>query len=202
MIGRRKIMRQARIYLLALFIALPVVAANAQDARLRLDHLDGLEAHARDVVEVNIDGKLLDLAKRVTLKVNDENAKKVGAAISGLKGIYVRVYRFAQDNEYSVGDVDAIRSQLNSPGWEKLADVRSKKNNQKIDVYTMFTGDLMSGVAVVISDSKSIAVVNMIGPIDLEMLAELGGKLSIPDMDIDIDVEHKSKDQKPKDDKE
>jgi len=195
-------MRQARIYLLALFIALPVVAANAQDARLRLDHLDGLEAHARDVVEVNIDGKLLDLAKRVTLKVNDENAKKVGAAISGLKGIYVRVYRFAQDNEYSVGDVDAIRSQLNSPGWEKLADVRSKKNNQKIDVYTMFTGDLMSGVAVVISDSKSIAVVNMIGPIDLEMLAELGGKLSIPDMDIDIDVEHKSKDQKPKDDKE
>jgi len=195
-------MRQARIYLLALFIALPVVAANAQDARLRLDHLDGLEAHARDVVEVNIDGKLLDLAKRVTLKVNDENAKKVGAAISGLKGIYVRVYRFAQDNEYSVADVDAIRSQLNSPGWEKLADVRSKKNNQKIDVYTMFTGDLMSGVAVVISDSKSIAVVNMIGPIDLEMLAELGGKLSIPDMDIDIDVEHKSKDQKPKDDKE
>ena len=195
-------MRQARIYLLALFIALPGVAANAQDARLRLDHLDGLEAHARDVVEVNIDGKLLDLAKRVTLKVNDENAKKVGAAISGLKGIYVRVYRFAQDNEYSVADVDAIRSQLNSPGWEKLADVRSKKNNQKIDVYTMFTGDLMSGVAVVISDSKSIAVVNMIGPIDLEMLAELGGKLSIPDMDIDIDVEHKSKDQKPKDDKE
>ena len=195
-------MRQARIFLLALFIALPAVAANAQDARLRLDHLDGLEAHARDVVEVNIDGKLLDLAKRVTLKVNDENAKKVGAAISGLKGIYVRVYRFAQDNEYSVGDVDAIRSQLNSPGWEKLADVRSKKNNQKIDVYTMFTGDLMSGVAVVISDSKSIAVVNMIGPIDLEMLAELGGKLSIPDMDIDIDVEHKSKDQKPKDDKE
>jgi hypothetical protein len=193
-------MRQARIYLLALFIALPVVAANAQDARLRLDHLDGLEAHARDVVEVNIDGKLLDLAKRVTLKVNDENAKKVGAAISGLKGIYVRVYRFAQDNEYSSGDVDLIRSQLNSPGWEKLADVRSKKNNQKIDVYTMFTGDLMSGVAVVISDSKSIAVVNMIGPIDLELLAELGGKLSIPDMDIDI--EHKSKDQKPKDEKE
>ena len=160
-------MRHARIYLLALFITLPAVAANAQDARLRLDHLDALEARARDVVEVNIDGKLLDLAKRVTLKVNDENAKKVGTAISGLKGIYVRVYRFEQDNEYSMGDVDLIRSQLNSPGWEKLADVRSKKNNQKVDVYTMFTGDLMSGVAVVISDSKSIAIVNMIGPIDL-----------------------------------
>ena len=189
-------MRQARIYLLALFIALPVVAANAQDARLRLDHLDALEARARDVVAVNIDGKLLDLAKRVTLKVNDDKAKKVAQAINGLKGIYVRVFRFEQDNEYSAADVDVIRSQLNSPGWERLADVRSKKNNQKVDVYTMFSGEMMSGVAVVISDSKSIAVVNIIGPIDLELLAELGGKLSIPD----IDIEHDSKDEKPKED--
>lgn len=192
-------MRKVRFILLTLFIALPVVGANAQDARLRLDHLDSLESHARDVVEVNIDGKLLDLAKRVTLKVNDENAKKVATAISGLKGIYVRVYRFEQDNQYNMSDVDSIRSQLNSPGWEKLAGVRSKKNDQKIDVYTMFSGDLMSGVAVVISDLKSIAVVNMIGPIDIELLAELGGKLSIPDMDIDVD--HDSKPLKPKEEK-
>ena len=190
-------MRQVRFLILSIFIALPAVVAHAQDARLRLDHLDALESHARDVVEVNIDGKLLDLAKRVTLKVNDDNAKKVATAIAGLKGIYVRVYRFETENQYNMADVDAIRSQLNSPSWERLANARSKKNNQKIDVYTMFTGDLMSGIAVLISDSKSIAIVNMIGPIDLELLAELGGKLSIPDMDIDI--EHDSKTQKPKD---
>ena len=81
----------------------------------------------------------------MTVKVNDPNAKKVGQAISGLKGIYVRVYRFALENEYNMADVDAIRSQLNSPGWERLADIRSKRNNQKVDVYTMFTGDLMRG---------------------------------------------------------
>ena len=178
-------MRHVRIGLLTLFVALSAVVANAQDARLRLDHLDALEARARDVVEVNIDGKLLDLAKRVTVKVNDEKAKKVAAAISGLKGIYVRVYRFEKENEYNPSDVELIRSQLNAPGWERLADVRSKRNNQKVDIYTMITGDMMSGVAVVISDATSIAVVNMIGPIDLELLAELGGKLNIPDMDIE-----------------
>jgi hypothetical protein len=170
--------------LLFMFILVPAAASRAQDAHLNFDKLNGLETHARDVVEVNIDGKLLDLAKRVTVKVDDVNAKKVAQAISGLKGIYVRAYRFENENEYSMADVDAIRSQLNSPGWEKLANVRSKKNNQKVDVYTMFTGDLMSGIAVVISDSKNIAVVNMIGPIDLELLTELGGKLSIPEMDI------------------
>ena len=188
-------MRQVRSYLLALlFIALPAIAADAQDARLKFDHLDALESHARDVVEVNIDGKLLELAKRVTVKVNDPNAKKVGQAISGLKGIYVRVYRFALENEYNMADVDAIRSQLNAPGWERLADIRSKRNNQKVDVYTMFTGDLMSGVAVVISDSKSIAVVNMIGLIDIELLTELSGKLSIPQ----IDIEREKKEDLPK----
>ena len=156
------------LLLILLFILVPATAAFAQDARLNFERLDGLEARARDVVEVNIDGKLLDLAKRVTAKTNDENAKKVGQAISGLKGIYVRVYRFENENEYNMADVNALRSQLNSPGWEKLANVRSKKNNQLVDVYTMFSGDIMSGVAVVISESKSISLVNVIGTIDGE----------------------------------
>jgi hypothetical protein len=180
--------------LFLLFILVPSTAAFAQDARLNFDRLDGLEAHARDVVEVNIDGKLLDLAKRVTAKTNDENAKKVGQAINGLKGIYVRVYRFENENEYNMADVNALRSQLNAPGWEKLANVRSKKNNQLVDVYTMFTGDLMSGVAVVISESKSIALVNVIGPIDIELLTELSGKLNIPKIDIE---QEKDGNQKP-----
>ena len=187
-------MRSLKYILSAVFLLFPLTAASAQDARLKFDHLDALESRARDVVEVNIDGKLLDLAKRVTLKVNDPNAKKVGQAISGLRGIYVRVYRFAQENEYNMSDVDAIRSQLKAPGWERLADMRSKRNNQKVDVFTMFTGDLMSGVAVVISDSKSIAVVNMIGPIDIELLTELSGKLSIPQ----IDIEREKKNEEPK----
>ncbi len=171
--------------LLFLFILFPAIAGRAQDARINFEKLDGLETRARDVVEVNIDGKLLDLAKRVTTKVNDENAKKVAQAISGLKGIYVRAYRFENENEYNMADVDALRSQLNSPGWEKVANVRSKKNNQKVDVFTMFSGDVMSGVAVIISESKSIAVVNMIGPIDIELLVELSGKLNIPKIDIE-----------------
>ena len=161
------------------------ITASAQDARLRFERLNLLENKAEEVVEVNIDGKLLDLAKRVMVKVDDPNAKKIGQAISGLKGIYVRVYNFTNENEYNVADVNEIRSQLNAPGWEKLANVRSKKNNQKIDVFTMFTGDVMSGLAVVVSESKSIAVVNVIGPIDIDLLAELSGKMNIPKIEIE-----------------
>lgn len=175
-----------KLLLLSLFL-LTAISANAQNARLRFENLSYLEDKARDVVEVNIDGKLLELAKRVLQKVNDQDAKKVGQAIKGLEGIYVRVFNFEKENEYQMSDVEAIRTQLQSPGWEKLANVRSKRNNQKIDVYTMFTGDVMSGVAVVISESKSIALVNVIGPIDIDLLAEMSGKLNIPKIEIEKD---------------
>lgn len=163
------------------------MGVNAQQdaARLHFEKLSVLETKAQDVVEVNIDGKLLELAKRVLVKVNDKDAKTVGQAISGLKGIYVRVYNFANENEYNVADVDAIRAQLRTPGWERLANVRSKKNNQMVDVYTMFTGNVMSGVAVVISESKSVALVNVIGPIDIDLIVEMSGKMNIPKIDIE-----------------
>lgn len=172
-----------KIFTLLVFAAASTI--NAQDARLRFEKLNKLEASATSVVEVNVDGKLLDMAKRVLTKVKDQDAKKVGLAINGLKGIYVRVYNFETENQYNLNDVEEIRNQLNQPGWEKLANVRSKKNNQKIDVYTMFTGDLMNGVAVVLSEAKSVALVNVIGPIDIDMLAELGGRLNIPKIDIE-----------------
>ena len=187
------------IFTAAFFVLLPLAGgANGQDAKLNFDRLNGLETRARDVVEVNVDGKLLDLGKRVMAKVNDPDAKKVAAAIDGLKGIYVRVYNFALDNEYNIADIDEIRAQLNSPGWEKLAGVRSKKNNQKVDVYTMFTGNVISGVAVIISENKSVALVNVVGPIDIELLVQLSGKMNIPK----IDIEHTKQPEKPDEDKD
>ncbi len=51
----------------------------------------------------------------------------------------------------------------------------------------------MSGVAVVVSESKSIAVVNIIGPIDIDLLAELSGKLNIPKIEIEKESQEKPK---------
>lgn len=184
-------MRSYRKYTLAFAVALAALlstqVANAQNARLQFDNLNYLTDKATEVVEVNVEGKMLELAKRVLVKVKDEDAQKVGEAISGLEGIYVRVFRFEKDGQYNISDVDTIRAQLQSPGWEKLANVRSKKKNQKIDVYTMFQGQDISGVAVILSEDRTIALVNVIGPIDIDMLVEMSGKLNIPKFEIDKD---------------
>ncbi len=177
----------SKIHLLVLTIILSAIGASAQDARLRFDDLAGLEKNASEIVEVNVDGKLLQLAKRVLLKVKDQDAKKIGKAIEGLEGVYVRSFNFENDNEYNIADVDGIRKQLSAPGWEKLARVRSKKDNQKIDVYMMFRGQDISGLAVILSEKKQIALINVIGPIDIDTLAELGGKMNIPEISISKD---------------
>jgi len=183
----RSITKQlAGIFALLIFVV--IVPTRGQDpARLNLDSLAGLEAKAREVVEVNVDGELIDLAKRVMVKTGDPDAKKLGEAIAGLKAVYVRVYEFDKENEYNPADVDAIRAQLSAPGWKQLANVRSKRNNEKVDVYTMFTGNIMNGVAVVVSDPKSIVLVNVIGPIDIETLVDLGGKMNIPKLEIETE---------------
>ena len=181
-----------RIKLILLFgLLVTPLAVSGQNARLHFEKLNGLETKARDVVEVNVEGKLLDTAKRVLAKMTDQDARKVAQAIEGLQAIYVRAYNFEKDDEYNPADIDEIRAQLQAPGWEKLANVRSKRNNQKVDVYTMFEGSKMSGVAVVVSESKRLAVVNVIGPIDLELLTELSGKLSIPRIDIETTKQDK-----------
>lgn len=187
-----------KITLLALFLLTAVTAKGQGDAQLNLDKLKGLETKARDVVEVNLDGKVLDLAKRVLVKVNDPEAKVASEAIKGLKGIYVRVYNFENENEYNASDVDEIRSQLKTPDWDKIANVRSKKNNQKIDVFTKFTGNNMSGIAVVLSEAKSLAIVNVVGPIDIDMLIELSGKLNIPQIDIEKEEKTSTKENSVK----
>ena len=94
-----------KVFLLMLFV-LVTTSINAQDARLNLDRLKGLENKARDVVEVNIDGKVLDLAKRVLIKVNDKDAKTIGEEMKGIKGIYVRVYNFEKEEEYNLSDIE------------------------------------------------------------------------------------------------
>jgi hypothetical protein len=180
-------------FAIGLAALMSAVAASAQEAaKLHFEQLNGLDSKARDVVEVNIDGKLLELAKRVSQKVNDADAIKVREALKDLRAIYVRVYRFENEGQYNPSDVDQIRSQLNAPGWEKLANVRSKQNDQKVDVYTMFTGDKMDGLAVVMSDSKSVALVNVVGMIDIETLVQLSGKLSIPKINVDLNTSPKA----------
>ncbi len=161
------------------------VTAFAQSARLQLGHLDRLEQVADQTVDVTVDQKVLNLAKIFLGKSKDKDQQKVKELIGEIEGIYVKHFRFEKAGQYSLADIEAIRVQLSGPGWSRMANVRSKRNNQNLDVYTMINGSKIGGLAVIAAEEKELTIVNIIGPIDLEKLMDLEGSFSIPSLELE-----------------
>jgi hypothetical protein len=161
------------------------IAAFGQSARLQLDHLDRLNAIADQSVDVTVDQKVLNLAKIFLSKSKDPEQQKIRELIGEIEGIYVKHFTFESAGQYSLSDIESIRTQLNGPGWSRMAGVRSKRNKQNLDVYTMIQGSKIGGLAVIAAEEKELTVVNIIGPIDLEKLMSLEGSFSIPSLEIE-----------------
>jgi hypothetical protein len=80
--------------------------------------------------------------------------------------------------------VEAIRNQLQSPAWSRIVSARSKHEGETTEVYLMTAGDggTVLGMAIINAEPKELTVVNIVGPIDIEKLSSLEGKMGIPRM--------------------
>jgi len=172
-----------RIAVLILLAAFCVATGRAQDARLQIDHLNRLADKAAEVVEVALDERSLRLASKF-LSTNNPAEAKVKEIISGLKGVYVRVFEFDKPGEYSSNDLESIRSQLRQPGWDKIVGVISRRGGSNVDVHLKYQGDNVIGLAIVAAEPTELTVVNIIGPIDLEKVRQLEGQFGIPKLDL------------------
>jgi uncharacterized protein DUF4252 len=170
------------IFILSLLFTFTFVA-QAQDSRLQLGSLDHLAAKANQTVDVNIDERLMKAAAKL-LSDKEADEREVKKLVEGLKGIYVKSFEFENEGQYSPADIETIRAQLRGPGWTRLVNVRSKKEGN-LEVYLLFNGDVVGGLAVLHTDLKELTVVNIVGPVDLDKLAELEGQLGVPELGIE-----------------
>lgn len=169
--------------LIFLLIITSGMVARAQDSRLQMASLDHLAAKASQTVDVSLDERLTRLAARV-LSDKDADEKAVKKLIEGIKGIYVKSFEFDTDGQYVAADVEAIRSQLRGPGWTRLVNVTSKKEGN-VEVYTLFNGDQIGGLAVLVTEDRELTIVNIVGPVDLDKLAKLEGQFGVPDLGLE-----------------
>jgi hypothetical protein len=157
--------------LLALLLFFAPPATGAQDARLRLDHLNRLAARATESVEITMnDAHTQFLGKLVSLSESDQS--KLKGLLSKLKGIYVRGYEFAQDGEYSDADIEEIRAQLRAPGWERIVEVRDR-NSGSDEVFFMPRDGEVAGFAALSTKPRKVCVINIVGPMDFDDMALL-----------------------------
>ena len=173
------------VYLLPLVLCLAIAPGRAQEARVKIDHLEKLAEKAAEVVDVTLDGSMLKLAAKFLSEEHDPDEAQVKEMIKNLKGIYVRSFEFDKEGEYTAADVEAIRAQLHAPGWSRIVGVHSKKDGENTEVYFMGDGDKIKGLTIIAAEAKELTVVNIVGPIDLEKLSDLEGHLGVPKLELE-----------------
>ena len=183
---KRQILRAAALCLAGLLAcalaAMPAVAAPP--GPLKLPSFDGLSGKARESVVVTLDSSLLSLAASFLDPSSPDDAA-VTQIIRGLDGIYVRNYSFDSDFAYPVADVEALRKQLSTPGWQHVVEVRNVREKENVDVYICVEQGRANGLAVIASEPREFTIVNIVGAIDLQKLQRLRGKFGIPKVPLD-----------------
>lgn len=163
-----------------LLIALAPLAA--QEIKLPAS-LDKLADKAEETVDVTLDGNLLRLAAKF-LSDNDADEARVKKAISGLQSVTVRSFEFASAGQYDPADVNAVRSQLQSPGWSRIMGAKSKTTGDDIDLYFRIDGKgQLTGVFILSAGPRELTMVSLTGTLDPNQLADLRGQFHIPEMD-------------------
>ena len=140
--------------------------------------LNKLAERATESVDVTLDASLLQLASEFLSKDNPDELK-VKKIVAKLKGVYVRSFEFDKEGQYSMSDVEGIRTQLKAPGWSRIVGVRSIKGENS-EVYLKSEGKQVAGLVVISAEPKELTIVHIDGAIDPEELSELGGHMGIP----------------------
>ncbi len=152
----------------------------AQDIKLPAN-LDKLSAKAEESVDITLDGSMLRMAARFLSDKDDQDIAKVKRLLLKLEGVYVRSYQFAADGEYNRADVESLRSQLQAPAWGRIVGVRSKRDGGDVDVYLKLPGNgTLGGAVIIVAEPRQLTFVNVVGTIDPDEVAELGGQFHIP----------------------
>jgi hypothetical protein len=166
----------------AISILIAAVPLAAQDIKMPAG-LDKLAAKASEVVDVSLDGPLLQLASRF-LSDKDPDQANVKKLVGGLKGVYVKSFEFEDRDEYKESDVEEIRAQLRGPAWARIVSARSKKNGENSEVFLKTEGGQIAGLVIIATEPKELTIVSIVGSIRPEDVRDLGGHLGIPKLDI------------------
>jgi hypothetical protein len=194
---KRVIMSSWRLIGLLLLTTLAGAPAFAQQGKIHIDHLERLSNQAVETIDVTVDEKLIKLAGKFLNEKRSADEKLAKEIVEGLKGVFVKRFVFEKENEYTDADVQAIRSQLDAPGWSRIVGVRSKRKGANVDVHIMTEESLIRGLTVLVAEAKALTVVNVVGPIDVEKLSQLEGRFGIPKLDLEMGKPSNEKESKP-----
>lgn len=175
-------MRSRLVILTATLLAAASIAVAGEPGRLELPDFGALAKKASHAVVISMDPSLIALAGGLLGAEADHADAGTKDLISGLRGVYVRSFRFEQDGAYSASDVDAVRAQLSAPAWQALVSTHDRKQHSDVDIYVRRNGPRTEGIAIIAEHPRELTIVNIVGSIDLAKLSQLQGQFGIPQL--------------------
>jgi hypothetical protein len=164
----------------SMLLAASLAPLWAQEIKLPAN-LDKLSAKAEESIDITLDGSMLKMAARFLSDKDDPDIAKVKRVLAKLEGVYVRSYQFAEDGEYNRADVESVRSQLQAPAWGRVVGVRSRRDGGDVDVFLKVPGNgTLGGAVIIVAEPRQLTFVNVVGTIDPDDVANLGGQFHIP----------------------
>ena len=133
-------------------------------------------ASGGEFVEVNVKSNLISMVARLTQKEEPE----VAQLLRGLQLIRVKVIGLNDENRAEIENrVKTIRGELEAQGWESI--VTAQQKNEDVRIYLKIRGDeAVQGLAVtVLEGNKEAVLINIVGDIKPERLAEVGEQFNI-----------------------
>ena len=155
-------------------------AAAQLPGQLRITGLDGLASKAKESVDITLDSSMLQMAGGF-LASGGKDGNDIKSLLVGLKTITVKSFQFKETGQYRTEDLEPIRAQLRTPGWNKIVSVQSQEETSEI--YTRTEQGKMAGFVIIAAEPRELTVVAIEGTIDLNDLAKLKA-LGVPSIPI------------------
>lgn len=165
--------------LLAAALVAPLDAARAatteREGEVDFGNLP-LPGGGGECVEVRIKSNLIAMAARLV----ERQEPDIAQLLRGLKGVHVSVVSLDEKNREEVKSrIAKVRSELDDQGWEGVVTARQKQDDIRVFLKTRGDEAVEGVVVTVIEGDKQAVLVNIIGDLRPDKIAEIGERLNI-----------------------
>ena len=151
----------------------------AQQFKFNLEHL---ASKASDSVDVSLNSSLLAVRGQVLRRQGSRRGQGQEADRGHHRASTSRASSSSKDGGYLPADLEKVRSQLKAPEWSRIVGVKSSGESENIEVWVRNENGKVSGVAILASEPRQLTVANLVGNVDLDSLADLGGHFGLPNL--------------------
>ena len=133
-----------------------------------------LAARASNVTEVTLGKSMLGFAaKFMDSKDKDEAATR--QLIENLDGIYVRDYEFDKDGQYSMDEIEKLRTYFETPEWSPIVRSYERRTGERTDVLVKNVNGETKGMFILSAEPRELSIVLILGPVRMEDIGRLRG---------------------------